>query len=417
MARPLCPSAERQSDFHQACAFSKGRVDTSRGHATSISSPTLGVDSTATIHDDIPATTTKQGDSKPTVAPAISGKSGVQQTRSPQHPISPKPIPAPSGTLLQEARSRSGSFQNLLGARSGTRSSATRSGAPRSSNRSRHNPLWHNRLWNLLPSPLGIPLSNLLRNLHRNQTPPQPAPQPAGTRLAPRPKHRRKENKPIYLQNRTLDHEKTTTKNLTTSWMGCLSTHSLLGAGVEARSGSTSKPEKTCPKQQMNYAGHSFAIRMVHAVLPKIFYHQNQAGVLSIFKAFAEDARLCAEQGQVDSRGVRRFLVVLGCKGDLPFLHKAGQLRRSFYNLPKRPGALCRGICHLCQAGQANVQFEDVSEGARHNMTVGVETPWVEPPSFCYAIFMTNWLLKPSFNLIPGTCSILGKEGRLLPRP
>lgn len=134
--------------------------------------------------------------------------------------------------------------------------------------------------------------------------------------------------------------------------------------------------------QLLNYEGHTFTTRFVHALIPKEFYHDSPGNFEKILAYLSTNARSCAEVG-VEFEGRTFWACFVGCKGDMPFLVKAGRLERSFYNLPKQPTSKKpgRGICHLCLAGTAGVMFEDSSDGASHNLTVGEVAPWTTRPS------------------------------------
>ncbi len=79
--------------------------------------------------------------------------------------------------------------------------------------------------------------------------------------------------------------------------------------------------------------------------------------------------------------------MAIACKGDWPFLHKAGNLERTFYNGPKGPKSEkeCVGVCHKCSAGQPNVDYEDIggNPNAAWKRTTGVNNrlPWTREPS------------------------------------
>ena len=54
------------------------------------------------------------------------------------------------------------------------------------------------------------------------------------------------------------------------------------------------------------------------------------------------------------------WAIVLGNTGDWQWLHKSGSLARSYNNVPKKPNAVCTGICHLCRGGQPGYRFEEL---------------------------------------------------------
>ena len=80
--------------------------------------------------------------------------------------------------------------------------------------------------------------------------------------------------------------------------------------------------------------------------------------------------------------------IILGLKGDLPFLSKAGRLTRTFLHIrkgPERPNSKpLTGCCWLCYAGSAQWDFEDLSSEPRWLQTSGKlnPPPWDAVPLF-----------------------------------
>ena len=170
----------------------------------------------------------------------------------------------------------------------------------------------------------------------------------------------------------------------------CLSTHSPLGMGVEIAKTRKKvlKPMLKFKRQEMNYKGHTFATHFVHAVMPKEAYFKDPENFHSVLNFLAADATHGVEEG-LTHLGEHYWFACIGLKGDAPFLVKAGRLQRSFYNLPKKPLSQTQqrkskapnGICHLCMAGSSHdLPFEDCSDGACHNTTLGDVKPWDRMP-------------------------------------
>jgi hypothetical protein len=119
-------------------------------------------------------------------------------------------------------------------------------------------------------------------------------------------------------------------------------------------------------------------------MLPKTLY--NQAGVFeALMEAAAGEARYMFETGVVDphSGGVFRACL-LHVTGDWVWLHKVGNLGRSFNNSLKHATQRKQpvGICHLCRAGQIDVPFEQIhSRDPAWLSTRWEESPFVQLPA------------------------------------
>ena len=152
-----------------------------------------------------------------------------------------------------------------------------------------------------------------------------------------------------------------------------------------------SHPNKLGQNTGLNLQGHSFTSRFLIGVMPKQMYRDS----LDVFDAFMVEAMRSLEslyyQGLPLPDGrVLRFLVV-GLKGDLPFLAKAGHLNRTFLNVrkaPERPKSKpLVGCCWMCGAGSPNIPFEDFGTQPRWLSTCGTNNalPWnTMPPWFNY---------------------------------
>ena len=160
----------------------------------------------------------------------------------------------------------------------------------------------------------------------------------------------------------------------------CISCHSVLGRGVQTRKKrNLAAMQET---QQMNYTGATHCTRFLLSVLPKFYYDQTDKAFHSMVDFITRDIGNLTKKGVAGPDGLSYYVAIISIKGDWPFLHKVGGLRRSFYNQPKRSEAkkACVGICHWCQAGQPGIPFEDLSPNCEWQFALGVETPWVEQP-------------------------------------
>ena len=147
-----------------------------------------------------------------------------------------------------------------------------------------------------------------------------------------------------------------------------------------------SHPNKFGQQTGINLQGHSFTTRFLTGVMPKQMYRDS----LDVFDNFMVHTMSSLEslyyQGlQLPHGRVPRFLVV-GLKGDLPFLAKAGHLNRTFSNIrkaPERPTSKpLVGCCWMCGAGSPNIPFEDFGTAPRWLGTCGANNalPWHSMP-------------------------------------
>ena len=162
----------------------------------------------------------------------------------------------------------------------------------------------------------------------------------------------------------------------------CISAHSALGKGVQTRK--KRKLDHQLTEQQLNYAGATHVTRYLMATLPKQYYEAADSQVFErLLEELSKDiGRLSREGLLCEDTGLRYWISPLCIKGDWPFLHKVAGLERSFYSQPKRERAArpCRGICHFCLAGRDGIPFEDCSQGAEWQYTMGIEKPWSKRP-------------------------------------
>lgn len=89
--------------------------------------------------------------------------------------------------------------------------------------------------------------------------------------------------------------------------------------------------------------------------------------------------------------------VMIGIKGDQPFLQKIGMLKRSWNTTVKRgtQRAPPRGVCHYCLAGTNQYPAEDTAHDPVWLPTLGAQPPWdVTPPML---------RILPTFHADPGS--------------
>ena len=89
---------------------------------------------------------------------------------------------------------------------------------------------------------------------------------------------------------------------------------------------------------KVNFAGHSFTTRWIVHTIPKSAYDGNPELFNSAMEHTAKSCRKLLEQGYVDvARGHETFrVVILGVKGDAPYLSKVGRFYRAYNTTAKR---------------------------------------------------------------------------------
>ena len=140
--------------------------------------------------------------------------------------------------------------------------------------------------------------------------------------------------------------------------------------------------KRRCAAAGVNLQGHSFTTRFLTSVLPKSMYKNHAAHFDGFVKAAFEDLEQLYYSGlRIHDDRTLRF-IVLGLKGDLPFLVKSGHLTRSFVNVRKGPenpkSRPLTGCCWKCAAGSSAVPFEEFTRSPAWLTTTGPnnELPW-----------------------------------------
>ncbi|CAK9117801.1 unnamed protein product [Durusdinium trenchii] len=169
----------------------------------------------------------------------------------------------------------------------------------------------------------------------------------------------------------------------------CISFYSYIGFGT--REANAVRKGRPYHQLRLNYGGHSYLHRMLTSVLPKMM--RDHLALKDILRFIADDACNMLREGVKDSQGNTFRACVLQCCGDWQWQIKAGQLNRSYQNVPKQPtkadGNPPKGICHMCCAGQRNVHWEGYGGPNR--------TPSWLPTLFSQSPFDG----EPSLNQIP----------------
>lgn len=166
------------------------------------------------------------------------------------------------------------------------------------------------------------------------------------------------------------------------------SMQSMLGRGFDEKrvGGESVGPQRL----QVNFSGHSFTTRCVLNTMPKTVYEFTPGVFHSMVDHVASSLNRCLAEGFVDdSRGGRFRIVILGVKGDAPYLAKIGGFYRSYNTTAKRgeERGPPKGVCAYCLAGQHGFPAEELgTTSPKWLPTVGVKLPWVKTPAVIYRL-------------------------------
>ena len=130
----------------------------------------------------------------------------------------------------------------------------------------------------------------------------------------------------------------------------------------------------------LNIGGHSYGSRLLYYSMQRKFFAK-QPEVFDHLLDNLANQLLKLQQGFTWGND-SWHIIVLGVKGDLPWLTKAGGFQRHFLRAqrvrnPKEPPA---GICFLCHAGRSQVPYEDFRDDALW-VPDGCDLPWARQPS------------------------------------
>eukprot|EP00438_Fugacium_kawagutii_P010280 Skav226724 [mRNA] locus=scaffold720:14695:16275:- [translate_table: standard] len=139
------------------------------------------------------------------------------------------------------------------------------------------------------------------------------------------------------------------------------------------------------PNLQVNFSGHSFTTRYVVSAIPKTHYEAEPAVFHSAIEHLAVSCQKLRTDGYVDASRHEHFrVVILGVKGDAPYLAKVGHFYRSYNTTAKRgeQQGPAKGVCPYCLAGTDAFPAEELATSEpRWRSTVGVKLPWLRQPS------------------------------------
>lgn len=168
------------------------------------------------------------------------------------------------------------------------------------------------------------------------------------------------------------------------------STHGLLGNGCRM-----TDPGKLNPTvvggvddpMKLNMVGNAFLTHFIHFLMPVAVYKETPQAFDMLMEALAKDyASLFYDGFKVESE--QFWACCVACKGDSPFLVKAGHFDRSFYHRPLKAQSRTAGVgvCHACCAGKEDwvprVECEEFGSNPTWLQTVEVLCPWTIRPPF-----------------------------------
>ena len=150
----------------------------------------------------------------------------------------------------------------------------------------------------------------------------------------------------------------------------CMNWHSVLGRGLRAKHAKHKARAGKFIKMKPNYHGHTLTSRFLVAAVPKVLYTGEHGDFWhTLLETAAEEANDLFVSGIEDQKTQRgKFnAVMLHVCGDWPWLVDSGYLKRSYRNVqrhkdkdPANPKPRV-GVCHLCKAGQKDVDFEQIN--------------------------------------------------------
>ena len=165
--------------------------------------------------------------------------------------------------------------------------------------------------------------------------------------------------------------------------------HSLLGRGMnpEWRHQKGGGRARKYLKMKVNFKGSTLCSRFLFGCMPKHWYNGKRAFVFDKFMDAAAAEALHMYTHGVRSRfnGETYWAALVAVAGDWPWIQKSGPMDRSFSHVQKRLNIRKEpaGICHLCQAGQRTVPFEQLgTTRPQWKDTMFVQEPFSSPSAF-----------------------------------
>ena len=165
--------------------------------------------------------------------------------------------------------------------------------------------------------------------------------------------------------------------------------HSLLGRGMNPEWKMQQAPQRPGKylKMKVNFKGSTHCSRYLFGCMPKHWYTNSRAFVFDKFlEAAGEEASYMYTHGvQCKQTGETHWAALVAIVGDWPWLQKSGPMDRSFSHVQKRLNVRKEpaGICHLCQAGQRHMPYEQLgTTRPQWKDTMFVQEPFASPSPF-----------------------------------
>ena len=163
-------------------------------------------------------------------------------------------------------------------------------------------------------------------------------------------------------------------RTLKKNGMMITSLQSCLGRGYDPK-----RVRQKTGNLQVNFSGHTFVTRAVVSTVPKTTYDCQP----QLFDDMMEQiAKSCSEMFSVGLGGYK--VVILGVKGDAPYLSKVARFYRSYNTTAKRGDERGppKGCCPYCLAGTRLCAAEEIGTSRPAWLaTVAMKLPWVRTPS------------------------------------
>ena len=167
------------------------------------------------------------------------------------------------------------------------------------------------------------------------------------------------------------------------------STHGMLGNGCRVTEPSKVKVAgKLDDPMKLNMVGNTWLTHFIHFLVPVALYKDSPESFHTLLEALANDYKMLFYEGCKLHGGQKLWACCVACKGDSPYLAKAGKFERSFYHRPLKAQSRTHGVgvCHMCMAGVESlpnrVEFEEFGASPSWMRTQEHTAPWTDPPAF-----------------------------------
>ncbi|CAE7922101.1 unnamed protein product, partial [Symbiodinium sp. KB8] len=157
--------------------------------------------------------------------------------------------------------------------------------------------------------------------------------------------------------------------------------HAVIGYGCKAyQQWYKDAPISRAQAMGGNLKGAAVKTRFLSFVMQKKNYGEDGRYLDRMFEELARNLSELQTVG-VSFRGQKWHLAVIGAVGDWQFFAKVGKLTRCYTHVSKRSGQrTLAGICHLCHAGMAGIDWENFTSNPSWLQTVGCTAPWMTVP-------------------------------------